>query len=598
MLDLEQLNETQRKAVTYGEGPLLVLAGPGSGKTTVVIQRIFYLLEKMKVPPEKILVLTFTKEAVLSMKSRFLRQAGGTGVNISVNFGTFHSVFYYILRKSPDVQVNKILFSSQKQELLLPIIKKYGQEKEAIGDLLFAISYFKNTGDMEAARGKVALERQESFEYILAEYERERKRTGGMDFDDMVYECGKLLERDKALRSLWQERFDYILLDEFQDINPSQYKVIKLLTKPPHSIFAVGDDDQSIYSFRGADFSCLKRFEEEYHAEKLLLDINYRSRQEIVDASLKVISENKNRYPKRLYSWQGAVRVHSENPVVKIQTFDTQKAQYHYVAEGLKQELKEGSCAVLFRTNMQLQRFAVTMDKYNVPFCVKEKSESLYEHFAVKDIMAYLQLASGEWSRETFFHIMNRPARFISREAVGSGSMPMLQELEKLRKQLIYIGRVPVYLGVQYIRRAVGYDSYLKELSGNRPEKYTEWLEILDWLCEDASGYETFSEWREAQKSYTQGLQNMRQSDDKQAYAVWLMTVHGAKGLEFDRVWIPDCNEGIFPHGNLHSDKEGEEERRIFYVAMTRAKEKLELSCLDGTEKRSRLPSRFLNPLL
>lgn len=638
MLNPEQLNEAQRKAVTYGEGPLLVLAGPGSGKTTVVIQRILYLLEKRRVPPEKILVLTFTKEAALSMQSRFYRQAEAealAGANISVNFGTFHSVFYHILRKSHVLQAKYILSASQKEKLLLPIMRKYCHETEAskataettaaVWELLGAISYYKNTGNKKAAEEKLASYWQKSFENIFKEYERVRKSAGGMDFDDMVYECGRLLDEDKALRSFWQGRFDYILLDEFQDINPSQYKVVTLLAKPPYSLFAVGDDDQSIYSFRGADFSCLKKFEEDYQTGRLLLNINYRSRQEIVDASLKVIEENKNRYPKKLYAWQradagGKCRQTATIPIVQIERFETQEAQYLHVADRLRQELQGGSCAVLFRTNMQLQRFAVTLDKMDIPYFMKEKSTSIYEHFIVRDIMAYLGLAAGKWSREAFLRIMNKPSRYISREAVGDNyrgienmlcrikdseksdqgadKLRMLQALEKLRTQLDCIGRASLYLGIQYIRRAVGYDSYLKELSAGKTEKYEEWQEILDWLGEDAAGYESLEAWQEAQKSHTQKDYSEGKRQEAQTSAIQLMTVHGAKGLEFDRVWIPDCNEGIYPHGHLCSVEECEEERRIFYVAMTRAKENLELSYLTGSGKRPRLPSRFLNPLL
>ncbi len=600
MLNLESLNEAQQQAVTFGEGPLLVLAGPGSGKTTVVIQRIFYLLEERNIPPEKILVLTFTKDAAWNMRKRFLDKAQGIQ---PVRFGTFHSVFYHILQKSHILKSHQILSETQKSKLLFPIVKKYNQENQDISDLLSAMGYFKNTGELEEAKRKLSPKCQENFESIFLDYENVRHEEGTMDFDDMVYECRILLQRNKSLREYWQNQFDYILLDEFQDISPTQYEVIKLLTKKPYNLFAVGDDDQAIYGFRGAQPECLKRFEKDFKSQKVILNQNYRSKQGIVDASSKMIKENKKRFPKDLCAHN------KERGRVIIRSFDAKEGEYDYLKDNLLMERENATCAVLFRTNSKMQQFAAILSREGIEYSMKEKVQSIYEHFIVKDIMAYLQLACGEWNRELFLQIMNKPYRGVDREFVGGSSnikqmickanslgfSQAARAIEKLENQFKQMRKFSPYLAVQYVCKVMRYEAYIKETAKKKPDKYTQWREVLCFILEDAGKYNDLSDWKEAQQSYNE---QQKEGNLKEGSNIILMTAHGAKGLEFDKVWIPDCNEGIFPYGQMLDEEACEEERRIFYVAMTRAKSSLELLYLNGTKEQPRLPSRFLNPLL
>ncbi len=628
MLNLNSLNQAQREAVMHGEGPLLVLAGPGSGKTFTITRRICYLLEQ-KIAPEQILVITFTKDAALSMQRRFWQATERT---VPVNFGTFHSVFYHILREShffESKQSHPILNDSQKKKLIVPIVKSFlsGEElqyrqndlsDEAIS-ILSAISYYKNTGEEKEAIEMLSEELRPHFQAIFEGYERERRKRKLIDFDDMVYECRRVLEQDEALKKYWQGRFRHILVDEFQDSNPMQYKVLKLLLAQPYNLFAVGDDDQSIYGFRGSKPACLKQFVREYGAKQICLDINYRSRKTIVEASRHVIEESKERFPKKL---RPAPEKKGKNDNVKdivcIRAFEEREQQYEYLLEQLR-ALKEGkTVGVLFRTNAYMQGLATRLSKEGIPYTMKEKAVSIYEHFIVKDIVAYIKVARGEGSRGDFLQIMNKPSRYISRESLDGEGIPDLREiisyyrrkgldsrniqviwnLEKWEKQMKYLEKASPYLAVQYIRRVVGYESYLKEKAGGKQEVFREWQELLDWLCEDAAHYTTVQEWFDAQESYTGRLGREKQEGQKDTPAISLMTVHASKGLEFDRVYIPDCNEKIYPHGNMVDEKSCEEERRIFYVAMTRAKENLELLYLTGTKERPRLSSRFLNPLL
>ena len=635
MLDLNDMNESQRMAVTHGEGPLLLLAGPGSGKTFTITRRILYLLER-GVPPEQILVITFTREAAESMQSRFRRMSSGFS---PVNFGTFHSIFYHILQKSNTIKSTELLSNSEKKNLIMPIMKKCGEGsgsdlsweslREDAAALLAAVSYYKNTLCLQKAEGKVPIEWREHFPLILENYDRAVLACGRLDFDDMLCRCRQLLLQDASFRQEWQGRFRHILIDEFQDTNPVQYETVKLLAGEGCSIFAVGDDDQSIYGFRGSEPECLKRFQREYGADQLLLDINYRSHPEIVRASLAVISENKDRFDKQLRPSTERKET-SQQERIRLLAFGGKEEQYAYLVNRLKDFTKNNNddgkteCAVLFRTNSKMQGLAVRLRSAGIPYIMGERMQSIYEHFIAKDVTAYLRLASGEWSRELLLRIVNRPSRYVSRDAFGSGASTIgelieyykkaefperrqveaLKHLKGFERQLNALSRLSPGLGVAYVQKASGYERYLLKLAGGNCEKLAEWREMLEWLREDAGRFSNVKEWCAAQEAHTKALERQgRGSGQKgipeggQKAVIRLMTVHGAKGLEYDTVILADCNEGIYPHGRLQGEAEVEEERRIFYVAMTRAKENLELLYLTGEEERSRPPSRFLKPL-
>lgn len=648
MLDLSQLNEAQRRAVTWGEGPLLLLAGPGSGKTFTITKRILYLLER-GVLPEEILVITFSKDAAVSMQQRFRQMAAQF---FPVHFGTFHSVFYHILLESGGFRSRKLIHDSAKKNLMISILKKYQKNTELSEDavkILSAESLYKNTADKERALLTVPLEWREYFEEITAVYSEALRLEGAVDFDDMLFECRRLLEEDARVRKSWQKRFQYILIDEFQDCNSVQYEAIRLLSARPYNLLAVGDDDQSIYGFRGASPDILRRFTEDFRAERLLLDVNYRCAGEIVRASLAVIGENRNRFPKVLRAVDEAAE--REGAGLHIRFFSERAEQNSWLLQQAecwrKAHDSDGErCAFLFRTNSGMQRAAAVLHGAGIPFYTKESGKSIYEHFVARDIMAYLLLAAGDWRREHLLRIINRPVRYISREAVGegrrihemqayyrellmregrggsaisgsgrTGTIPgsgrtgarsdgvygyrweVLERLSCLQSRLDALKYMSPALGVQYILKAVGYGDFLRSLAGNSPEKLFEWREIAGWLKADAGRFQDVKAWAEAQESFGQEMKSTF-ADAGENEALWLMTVHGAKGLEFSRVIIPDCNERVFPHGELQSREDLEEERRIFYVAMTRAKKSLELLCLDGDRGRPRLPSRFLKPLL
>lgn len=609
MLDLNNLNEAQRRAVTWGRGPLLLLAGPGSGKTFTITKRILYLLER-GIPPEEILVITFTKEAAAAMQSRFRQMSN---LLLPVHFGTFHSVFYHILLESGGFRHMRLINNSQKKKIMLSVMERYGKAPELSEDAvkaLAAVSLYKNTKDRERAAAEMPPPWDGRLPEITAAYTEELRAAEAMDFDDMLFECLRLLEESPKVRRGWQNRFRHILIDEFQDCNPIQYEVLRLLTAKPYNLFAVGDDDQSIYGFRGARPDILRRFGEDFGAERLLLDVNYRCGEEIVRASLSVIGENKDRFPKALR----AAETDGETGGLQILAFEDRAAQGGWLlgqaSEWIRLHGEDGArCAILFRTNSGMQRTAASLRGAGIPVCMRERGQNIYEHFLAKDIMAYLLLAVGDWRREHLLRIVNRPLRYVSREAVTEGQtfpgiqayyrsqgQPLPEKLLCLQRQLESLKGMSPALGVRYILRAVGYESFLRTLAKGNREKLSEWRDMAEWLKTDAERFRNAREWAEAQESYMAETGNGAVQSGAQE-SLCLMTVHGAKGLEFDRVIIPDCNERVFPHGELQTVEQLEEERRIFYVAMTRAKKSLELLYITGDSARSGLPSRFLNPL-
>lgn len=612
----EGLNDAQREAVTHGEGPALVLAGPGSGKTTVIVKRILYLIWVRQIPPEEILVVTFTKDAALSMQQRFVRLAQK---NYPVSFGTFHSVFYHILLESDHFKGIPTIFSAaQKLNIMTAIMKEQmsptgartdydqGALKEDALSLLGAIGYYKNTQDVKTAVRNLPDRWKNLFEELFVEYQRQCKVKKGLDFDDMVYECRELLSGNMDKRIYWQKRFQYILIDEFQDINPLQYEVIKLLGERHRNLFAVGDDDQSIYGFRGSRPACLRQFLEELNARQIILNANYRSTAGIVASAEKVIAENKDRFPKQCY----AAGAHKEilcRDSVEIHSFVSRTEEYAYLVRELGEFIKnrpEETCGVLFRTNSNMQFLASMLVREGIPFQMKERTGNIYEHFIAKDIMAYLKLAAGERGRALFLQVMNRPMRFLDRESMGdSGQVDFVDlkrwyevrhrpegaQIQKMETQLMVLKRMSPGLAVSYVCKAMGYERYLRERR-DAGEHLEEWLDILEYLRADAREYDTAEEWERGQKS--------GKGKQLQESPIHLMTVHASKGLEFDFVRIPDCNEKVYPHKSLPDKEEVEEERRVFYVGMTRAKKHLELLCTTGTKERPRVLSRFLNPLM
>ena len=601
----------------------------GSGKTKVITTRISYLIEHLQIEPQHILVLTFTKQAALSMQERFLQQyqqSNSNASHIPVQFGTFHAIFYQIMKQSNYIRAEAMLTDSEKRQLLLPILTAIKSNNNIIdpyqdaSQILGAINLYKNTGNLQKVSHSLEEPYQSLFPKILHSYENARKRTNKYDFDDMVYQCYQLLKSNHQLLQRWQNQFRHILVDEFQDINPMQYKVLQLLTLHNSNIFVVGDDDQSIYGFRGASPFLMQQFQHDYpRVKQVILNTNYRSGSEIVQMSLKVIKENKTRMTKDLKAYkEGSILQKKET---KLLGFPTTDNQYQYLNKRLKEEQQRSQlqeCAILFRTNAQMQNYANTLVKEKIPFIMKEKPSCIYDHFIAKDIYNYIQFATGKYERNLFLQIMNKPSRGISRvslqeEAIDFTDMieyyqsyfpvkeasSMIITLKRMEREFNQLKVMKPYLGVTFLRKRIGYERYLKEKAGNRTEMLSEWLDLLDWITVDAKKYNTYEDWFIVQQYVRQQIKytpNKEQNDKKEG--IRLMTVHMSKGLEFKKVFIPDINQGIYPYGKMQEVEVIEEERRILYVAMTRAKEALEMLYVTGNKEHPRIPSQFLKPLI
>ncbi len=619
MLNLQNLNAVQRQAVTYGEGPLLLLAGPGSGKTHTITHRILYLIEEKQVPAAEILVITFTKAAALAMQERFKKQSLQFH---PVSFGTFHSIFYQFLRESKIIPDYEFMNPQRKKALLKEALflsgkcEKYPVNTE-LDELDSAIAYYKNTGRYNISQ--IPVKWQDCIGEILRHYERLRKETHLMDFDDILFECLNAFKCNEAFRKMWQGRFAHILIDEFQDMNPIQYEILKYLTGPKSSIFAVGDDDQAIYGFRGSNPECMRRFQQDYHAKELVLDVNYRSCKGIVEASLKVIAENKNRFMKKYRA--ADENSESRRDSVYLHEFPEREELYTYLQDKLKKVQDSASYAVIFRTNAHMQYFACRLLKQGIPFQMRENLRNPYEHDVAKDIFAYLRMAKGPVRREDFIRVMNKPFRALNREPLQTENVSLdqfkkyyrkrydaysgygrqgkfqqenqaLENAEKLFQQLNYLSKLQLHVGVRFIFKAMGYEQYCKMQSRSMESRLEEYEDMYSWLLEEAKQYESIDDWQKEAAEYQVITKTVKNNGN-----IHLMTAHASKGLEFDHVIIPECNEKVFPRSSTMDKESCEEERRIFYVAMTRAKKSLELLYTLHVQERPRLPSRFITPI-
>lgn len=603
-------NEAQTKAICHKNGPAMVLAGPGSGKTLVITRRVEYLIKKYGVRPEQILVITFTKAAAKEMRERFARITKDD--RFPVMFGTFHGIYYGILKWAYRMNASNIFSEEEKMMLLREVIAgmelEIEDEKEFLQGIASEIGQIKNN--------RLSLEEYESsncsdqmFRQIYEEYERRRKLLKKIDFDDMLVLCYELFQKRPDILQMWQKKFQYILIDEFQDINQVQYDVIRMLALPENNLFIVGDDDQSIYRFRGARPEIMLGFSKDYpNAKSIILDVNYRSTKAVVSAARRVIERNKNRYQKEI------ITVNEQGDNVHIQEVRHPVEESHYVREQIAKAVAAGTepsqIAVLYRTNTEPRALVETFMEYHIPFQMKEHLPNLYEHFIGRDFQSYMRMALGGRDRGDFLMIMNRPNRYIGRDSVDRGEISfenlrkyymekdwMVDRIDQLEVDLKVISRMTPYAAIQYIRKSVGYDLFLNEYAIKRKMKLEDLQELIREMEERAKEFKTIEEWFDHIEKYTEELRMQAVTRTENRNAVSLMTFHAAKGLEYDTVFIIGANEDVTPYKKAELPEEMEEERRMFYVAMTRAKKHLMISYVREKNGKAMEQSRFLGEL-
>lgn len=644
------LNKSQAEAASHTAGPMLVLAGPGSGKTLTITERTASLISSQGVDPSRILVITFTKAAAAEMRERFLRRMGGK--KYPVTFGTFHAVFFQILKHAYGFHGGNIIREEQRRQFMAETIQhmhlEYEDENEFIGELLGEISLMKNTGiSLEHYYPKACA--KEIFEQVFREFDGKMKAKRLIDFDDMLVYCYELFTQREDILSAWQRKFQYILIDEFQDINRLQFDIVRMLALPENNIFAVGDDDQSIYRFRGAKPELMLGFGKAYpDAKQVLLDVNYRCAEPIVEASQRLISHNTKRFEKKIQPYARILQAGQE----KRQVLGQQGNSLHVPAsqpenqqgiQGLKQEkagnvqyslwesqqeegkaiigqilkdCKQGysynDCAVLFRTNTQPRLFMSQLMAYNIPFRTKDNIPNLYEHWITRDILTYIRLAQGNPTRKDMLKIMNRPNRYLTRDSLMEGTVDfhgwagyyygkkqhwVAERVEQLEADLRVLSRIGPFAAINYIRMGIGYESFLEEYAQYRKINGSQLIDVLDELQDGAREYRTYEEWFAHMEQYTEELKRQQKQQELLADCVSLATLHSAKGLEYANVHILDANEGLMPYKKAVLDTDLEEERRMFYVGITRAKENLYIHSVKKYNGKEMDISRFVEEM-
>lgn len=614
-------NESQLCAIRHVKGPCMVLAGPGSGKTSVITNRVRTLTEEFSVRPENILVITFTRAAAQEMKTRYLKFIGREGTGVT--FGTFHSVFYQMLRHGYAMDASKVLTETERYRILAEILGKVTDHGDTDGEyltaLLSGISRLKNS---RIPPEQAFPDTRVDFRAVYQRYEEEKRRRGRIDYDDMLTLCLKMLRENEAERSLWQQKFQYILIDEFQDINPVQLEAVRILTLPENNLFIVGDDDQSVYRFRGASPELMLNFPKQYpDVKKIYLTVNYRSEEEIVRAADRLIRHNRKRFEKELRA-DGSAKTaggkrqnRTEQACILTERFPDEEAECERTAELILQEetggTLPGQIAVLVRTNAGASCISKKLTEKGIPFTIHERVPNLFRHAVCTPVYGCLNYVLGNRTRHNFLKFMNCPPRYIRRsdllsetisleELIGAYEKDperdyMADRIRHFEAQLALLKRLRTpYAMINYYRKGMEYDAMVKETAPEKKTDPAELLHTLDLLQESAKPYETVEEWYAYIAKYTREIDREAQERRKESDRVLISTLHGAKGLEFETVFLLDVNEGNIPHEKASGEADLEEERRMFYVGMTRAAKKLRLFSVSERYGKKAEISRFL----
>ena len=601
-------SKEQKEAIAWHEGPLLVLGTPGSGKTTVILHRINHLITQYGVIPRQILTITFTRAAALSMERRYQAMGGRSG---GVRFSTFHAFFYWVVRTAYQLPQDAVLREEEKRQwvrtMLSRISPEYGNNEELLTSVLHQMDRIAN--DMVELDDYYSKDMPaEEFRRVFRELQERKKREKKLDFNDMQRMCYELLTERTDILNRIREMYPFILVDEYQDTNRIQYEILKMIAHPADNLFAVGDDDQSIYGFRGAKPEIMLGFAKEFPGAKVItLGTNFRCPSVVTDTSARLIRNNKRRYDKTLQ----AARRTEGNEWVRIYRVEDEKKENRIIADRIRRAKKEGipyeDMAVLYRTNETPRKLCFLLRDQGIPYTMRDSLPSLFHHSAVAPVMDYLYFATEDRSRARFLRIMNKPVRYIrrdmlkqdpvdlialSREVKGEGYLE--KNLFRLRDDLRRLKNLPPAAAIHYILQAMRLESYLQESFEERNADAEEIPERLQELTSIAEAYRTIPEFLRFAEAYEKLLQEEQRSAGEKSEGVQLMTLHSAKGLEFQEVHILECIDGVIPHKKSNTPAGREEERRMFYVGMTRAIHRLNLYVPAMVGQKAVRPSPFI----
>ena len=620
MISIDKLNENQLKAVNHLDGPCMVLAGPGSGKTRVITYRIANMVVNKNIKPTSILAISFTKASSIEMKNRALSLSNDFRMN-KVTYGTFHSVFFRILRYFENYNIESILDEKTKRIGLKNILKglniENADDDETIGQVINEISYVKNEL-MDKRDFKSEVLTNDEFIKVYNFYEEYKQQMNKIDFDDMLIKTYELLKNNKAALDRVRSVYRYILVDEFQDINKVQFEALKLIANPSNNIFVVGDEDQSIYGFRGSRPDFLLEFEEYFsNTKKVLLDINYRSKGEIINIANRLIEKNTNRYEKVIKCGQGnGAKVNYISP-------EDSEEEAVYIAKDIKNKVQEDyteytDFAVIYRTNIQSRALVDVFMDMRIPFVVKDSIVTIYDHWAAQDILAYLRIGVNPNSNKDWIRIINKPFRYISKDNLNLikdepdfiNSLinkcdlhpKQVKTINDLDIDISYVKGLNPKNAISYIRTTLDYDRYILDYCTNRKIKTNGPIEILNELESSATNFKTIQEYLEHIERVKSEIVDNK--NNKETDGVIFTTMHSAKGLEFKNVYIIGANEGTIPHEKSYEidDEEKkndqiEEERRLMYVAITRAEENICISSPINKYGKRVSKSRFVEDI-
>ena len=620
MISIDKLNENQLKAVNHLDGPCMVLAGPGSGKTRVITYRIANMVVNKNIKPTSILAISFTKASSIEMKNRALSLSNDFRMN-KVTYGTFHSVFFRILRYFENYNIESILDEKTKRIGLKNILKglniENADDDETIGQVINEISYVKNEL-MDKRDFKSEVLTNDEFIKVYNFYEEYKQQMNKIDFDDMLIKTYELLKNNKVALDRVRSVYRYILVDEFQDINKVQFEALKLIANPSNNIFVVGDEDQSIYGFRGSRPDFLLEFEEYFsNTKKVLLDINYRSKGEIINIANRLIEKNTNRYEKVIKCGQGnGAKVNYISP-------EDSEEEAVYIAKDIKNKVQEDyteytDFAVIYRTNIQSRALVDVFMDMRIPFVVKDSIVTIYDHWAAQDILAYLRIGVNPNSNKDWIRIINKPFRYISKDNLNLikdepdfiNSLinkcdlhpKQVKTINDLDIDISYVKGLNPKNAISYIRTTLDYDRYILDYCANRKIKTNGLIEILNELESSATNFKTIQEYLEHIERVKSEIVDNK--NNKETDGVIFTTMHSAKGLEFKNVYIIGANEGTIPHEKSYEiDNEEkkndqiEEERRLMYVAITRAEENICISSPINKYGKRVSKSRFVEDI-